>query len=250
MTVCAVDGCGVAGKIIKGLCQRCYLKAYYRKNTEKLKTRAREWERANPERAKANHARKKADDPARYAAYGKAWAERNPGYPKEFYYANRNELLAKKKAWRDANPELVKELKKAAYHADVERSRQLARASRKRMLVNNPECLKAAQKRFKANNKDKVNADTHKRRARIKGGGGKYTRAAWQAILEHHNHTCPACGARNKKLTVDHVVPIAMGGANTADNIQPLCKSCNSRKHVRHTTRYEPWPTQSADAAE
>ena len=34
-----------------------------------------------------------------------------------------------------------------------------------------------------------------------------------------------------KKLTVDHIVPVSLGGKNTIDNLQPLCLTCNSKKH-------------------
>lgn len=34
-------------------------------------------------------------------------------------------------------------------------------------------------------------------------------------------------------LTVDHHVPIALGGGNDRDNLRVLCRSCNSRKGAR-----------------
>lgn len=40
---------------------------------------------------------------------------------------------------------------------------------------------------------------------------------------------CVNCGA-TKDLQFDHIIPLARGGANTKENIQILCRACNSRK--------------------
>jgi 5-methylcytosine-specific restriction endonuclease McrA len=40
---------------------------------------------------------------------------------------------------------------------------------------------------------------------------------------------CRQCGS-NKELHFDHATPWSKGGANTADNIQLLCGTCNRRK--------------------
>lgn len=34
-------------------------------------------------------------------------------------------------------------------------------------------------------------------------------------------------------MQADHVVPLICGGAHSADNIVPACRSCNSRKNSR-----------------
>lgn len=51
-------------------------------------------------------------------------------------------------------------------------------------------------------------------------------------IFDRDGHRCVACGSRNH-LTLDHVVPLSKGGNDTEDNLQTLCKSCNSRKKDR-----------------
>lgn len=52
------------------------------------------------------------------------------------------------------------------------------------------------------------------------------------AVWERDNFTCRHCGAR-RDLSVDHIVPESRGGAMALDNLQTLCRSCNSRKGAR-----------------
>ena len=53
----------------------------------------------------------------------------------------------------------------------------------------------------------------------------------WE-VWERDNFTCQHCGAR-RFLAVDHVFPESLGGEMTAENLQTLCKSCNSKKGAR-----------------
>lgn len=51
-------------------------------------------------------------------------------------------------------------------------------------------------------------------------------------ILRRDNHACRYCGATapDVKLTVDHVVPVALGGSDEASNLVTACAGCNSGK--------------------
>lgn len=40
---------------------------------------------------------------------------------------------------------------------------------------------------------------------------------------------CVGCGSK-QRLEFDHVIPLALGGANTARNLQLLCETCNRSK--------------------
>ena len=51
-------------------------------------------------------------------------------------------------------------------------------------------------------------------------------------ILRRDNHACRYCGATapDTPLTVDHVVPTALGGTDEASNLVTACRDCNSGK--------------------
>ena len=51
-------------------------------------------------------------------------------------------------------------------------------------------------------------------------------------VWERDNFTCLHCGVR-RDLTIDHVYPEALGGSTNLENLQTLCRSCNSRKGTR-----------------
>ncbi len=61
--------------------------------------------------------------------------------------------------------------------------------------------------------------------------------SGWRALRDQmlaREPLCRACRPRFVPATeVDHIVPLAEGGSNTVDNLQPLCKSCHSRKTAR-----------------
>jgi predicted restriction endonuclease len=50
-----------------------------------------------------------------------------------------------------------------------------------------------------------------------------------KAVFDKHGKKCKHCGLE-ENLTLDHIIPICSGGENTVDNLQPLCKKCNSKK--------------------
>ena len=52
------------------------------------------------------------------------------------------------------------------------------------------------------------------------------------AVFDRDGRKCQRCGATDD-LTLDHINPFARGGATTYDNLQTLCRSCNSAKGTR-----------------
>lgn len=90
----------------------------------------------------------------------------------------------------------------------------------------------------------RLNAEAHKaeqekakaseRAAKIALRGGQVTRAAIPAptrefVFDRDGRACRQCGA-TEDLALDHIHPWSLGGPDTAENLQVLCRPCNSRK--------------------
>jgi 5-methylcytosine-specific restriction endonuclease McrA len=74
-------------------------------------------------------------------------------------------------------------------------------------------------------------ATQHHRRVIAKGDErGSFTGEEWLKLCELYGNRCALCGFE-RPLTPDHVVPVYLGGPNTIDNIQPLCRPCNMAKY-------------------
>jgi len=81
----------------------------------------------------------------------------------------------------------------------------------------------------------------HQRR----NAGGSHTLIEWELLKKQYGYTCPSCGKSEPeiRLTEDHIIPISKWNkwikkhpeinyeCNDIQNIQPLCGSCNCKKH-------------------
>jgi hypothetical protein len=65
---------------------------------------------------------------------------------------------------------------------------------------------------------------------------GNHSNQEWQWLKLLFNYTCPSCGKKEPtiRLNKDHIIPlIKQGSTDRIYNIQPLCQSCNSKKHTK-----------------
>lgn len=84
------------------------------------------------------------------------------------------------------------------------------------------DCFNSERSRIRSNNRHKRIKRTSKGRLRLKD---------WLYTLDIHDYKCVQCGKKGRhNLTIDHIVPIGIGGSNCGNNIQPLCVICHERK--------------------
>ena len=76
---------------------------------------------------------------------------------------------------------------------------------------------------------ERVRNQKNARHHRSKTNGGSFTATEWEFLVTLADGKCLSCGME-KKLTIDHIVPVIACGPTDINNIQPLCGSCNSSK--------------------
>ncbi len=52
-------------------------------------------------------------------------------------------------------------------------------------------------------------------------------------IIKRDSGMCQYCGGNGKELTIDHVIPLSMGGEDSWGNCVACCKECNNKKGNR-----------------
>ena len=70
----------------------------------------------------------------------------------------------------------------------------------------------------------------NRRAARLYGLTTTITPEQWEDTLVRYGRRCALCSEDRGTLAIDHITPLAKGGAHVIENLQPLCKRCNSEK--------------------
>lgn len=104
--------------------------------------------------------------------------------------------------------------------------------SSERWRKNNRALARKLAQRWTKNNPQKDILRVEKRRAKKNNAIGEYSLEEWNELCRSYGYKC-ACCRKERKLTVDHIVPISAGGSNFINNIQPLCLSCNDTKGTK-----------------
>lgn len=167
---------------------------------------------------------------------------------RKWYYENKEKVLSERKEYYKTNQDVVKERVKKYRKDNLEKSRfydkqrslkperqeQLKRQRDKHYENNKQDYINRAKQRDKDNPQQALER-TRIRRARVNSvEGGHFTDAEFHELCEKYGNKCLRCG-NTGKLTADHVIPISLGIPHTDEisNIQPLCLSCNSKKHTK-----------------
>lgn len=119
----------------------------------------------------------------------------------------------------DGLSQYCKECEKSRFSGYFYRNRRKVMDKNRRYFKEHPEKLKAIR---------------DVRLNRINGtDDGTINRWQVDCMFHYYGDRCLCCGS-TVNLEADHVIPLCKGGKHSIDNMQPLCKSCNSSKNGKH----------------
>ena len=176
----------------------------------------RDWYNENAEARIEQTNRYQREHPEKVREYGKRYCQNHHEKRLETY-----------RRYRETHPD-----ERRAY-----RKTEKSRNAIKRCQQAKREHYLAKNRQWAQSNPDKVTAKRHRRRIRTNNASGSFTAQEWADLKLKYDYKCLCCGKAEPEilLTADHVVPLVHNGANDISNIQPLCISCNSKKHTKHT---------------
>lgn len=173
------------------------------------KARTRQYTAENPEKIRESNAKWRSEHPDYMHEYNREYyngdidAQRERA--REYYWAHDEERKQYAREYRTEYPE---------------KGREWARANRDKRRVT--------EKKHYESHREQVLAKHNRRRAKKIGAKGSHTAVELQGLEQK----CQCCGT-TEKLTIDHVIALNSGGSNSVENLQMLCKSCNSSKGDR-----------------
>ncbi|MCC5634322.1 HNH endonuclease [Nostoc sp. CHAB 5844] len=61
-----------------------------------------------------------------------------------------------------------------------------------------------------------------------------------QYVFQRDKYQCQSCGKTSVEthLTIDHIIPLALGGQNDISNLHTLCLTCNQEKSDKTDQRF------------
>lgn len=187
---------------------------------------------------------------AKQKVYNKDNAEAIASCKKSIYDANPEEKRARNKLYYQENSEVIKVRARKHrcdnYEQTIERQRayyqknkELLNSKKRLYRQENKEHVKNIEREWREINKDKVREMKRRYKHKRRSAEGSLTMGIADRLYAIQKGKCVCCGVSIKDgYHMDHIMPLALGGTNTDNNIQLLSPSCNNKKSAKHPIDY------------
>ncbi len=173
---------------------------------------------------------------ASYRAAHASFREADKARSRAYYATHREHVQASNNAWHLMHVDEYRayQLAYAADHREDKRTRAAA------WYASNAQQARATMAAWRAAHPEAVRAIRHRRRARLAGVPAE--RFTLAEVAERDGWCCGVCGRKvdpkakgRLGKSLDHIVPLALGGPHTMANAQLAHVGCNSAKGDRAT---------------
>jgi hypothetical protein len=157
--------------------------------------------------------------------------ERRARY-RAWYHAHREERIASNRRYKAEHAEDIRAQQRAHKREVYRQDPMKFREKNLAYYVNNTEKVRQQTAAYQRSHPEQVRAYQKNRRSKRQQTVNDFTYEQWTEMLEFFKHRCAYCGKKPSKLEMEHMTPISKGGAHTASNIVPACRTCNAKKHA------------------
>ena len=160
----------------------------------------------------------------------KAMAEKYRETRAAYFAANRESILAKRATHKAENRE---EILDRGAKSRASRKEEI-RVSSADYYQRNKAVIDAKNLAYFHANPSATRSYHQNRRARVASAHGALSTDLLVKLRVLQKNRCANCGTDCASTgELDHITPLFLGGSNTDENIQLLCRGCNRRKHTK-----------------
>lgn len=168
---------------------------------------------------------------AKVSAYYEANREKVAEYKRNYREENRDAIAIKQRAYYSANRDAISERSRAYRETNADKIRE---QKREHYYANRDKYCEYKRDWLKKNARIAMR-DNANRRAKKREAGGQLSKNIAEKLFKMQRGKCACCGQPlGNDYHLDHIMPLALGGSNTDNNVQLLRARCNLQKRAKH----------------
>jgi len=215
-------------------CRSIYGRAYREQNREAVLARKRDYRTKNNEKVKAgqrsHYVRNREAIREKRRRMRVEKKEQISAWRRARYLKHREAILEQCRGSRNRRLDKVRAYNRSYYLLHRKECREQSR----KYYIKNSDKVKARVATYRLANYDKARAtsDRVQARRRARMTGGTFENIDRNLVFKRDGGRCHLCGKRVEKAWhLDHIIPIALGGAHEYRNVAVACVHCNLSKN-------------------